>query len=110
MKLKLQEAINHYNEHLEPGEAPMTQRRLAEAVGLTEGMVSKHANGRFLPKLPVVERYSQVLRTSISALLSDASDLQGDAGNGRYRLDDLLADPEEAVNKRAASLKKRGAA
>jgi len=50
VRFDLSQAIDAYNRTARgPGEAPMTQRRLAELVGTTEAMVSRHATGRVSP-------------------------------------------------------------
>ena len=88
---RLAELIDEYNRtRREAGEPVMTQRRLAELTGVAEASVSRHANGVTTMSLPQAAAYARALKC---------------------RLDDLLGDPEEAVNKRAQSLKKeRGTA
>ena len=87
---RLAELIDEYNRiRREAGEPVMTQRRLAELAGVAEASVSRHANAVTTMSLPQAVAYARALKC---------------------RVDDLMADPKEAVNKRAASLKKRGAA
>jgi transcriptional regulator with XRE-family HTH domain len=65
-------AIDTYNRtRRPPGEAPMTQRRLAELAGTTESLVSRHATGKVSPKSESLIRYARVLRCGIGDLFSD---------------------------------------
>ena len=85
-----QQILIYNTQRCESGEPLMTQRRLAALTGLAEASVSRHANGATTMSLPQAAAYARALKC---------------------RLDDLLGDPEEAVNKRAQSLKKeRGTA
>jgi len=74
VRLDLNTAIDRYNcDQRQPGEPLMTQRRLAELVGTTEAMVSRHANGHVAPGSAMLVRYAKVLRCGIDDLFSDAS-------------------------------------
>ena len=72
VRFDLSQAIDIYNRTKRgPGEAPMTQRRLAELVGTTEALVSRHATGRVSPGSESLIRYARVLRCGIEELFSD---------------------------------------
>mgnify|MGYP000868262029 FL=1 len=72
MQFDLATAIDTYNRtRREPGEPPMTQRRLAELAGTTESLVSRHAKGRVAPGSESLIRYARVLRCGIDDLFSD---------------------------------------
>ena len=76
MQFDLSGAIDTYNRtKREPGEPPMTQRRLAELVGTAEALVSRHATGRISPGSESLIRYARVLRCGIEGLFSDAVDM-----------------------------------
>jgi transcriptional regulator with XRE-family HTH domain len=77
--LWLREAIDDYNERLPAGAEPMTQRRLAELVGVTEGIVSKHANGHVFPMYSLILRYADVLGVAVDRLIRDDRSMQGAA-------------------------------
>ncbi len=68
---RLSELITEYNAaKLQPGEPPMTQRRLAELVGLNESTVSRHVNGTTVIDLPQAAAYARALRVSIEELIA----------------------------------------
>ena len=72
MRFDLATAIDTYNRtRRESGEPPMTQRRLAELVGTTESLVSRHATLRVAPGSESLIRYARVLRCGIGDLFSD---------------------------------------
>lgn len=76
MRFDLSLAIDTYNRtKREPGEPPMTQRRLARLVGTTEAHVSRHATGRVSPGSDSLIRYALALRCGIQELFSDAVDM-----------------------------------
>ncbi|MBN1631923.1 MAG: helix-turn-helix transcriptional regulator [Thermoleophilia bacterium] len=64
MTVRLRELIEAHNEALPPGEPPMTQRRLADATGIDEGLVSRHISGDHLMLYETALRYARFLGVS----------------------------------------------
>ena len=76
MQFDLSQAIDSYNRTKRaPGEPPMTQRRLAQLVGTTESLVSRHATGQVSPGAESLIRYARVLRCGIDELFSNTLDM-----------------------------------
>jgi transcriptional regulator with XRE-family HTH domain len=73
MAIRLREAVERYNERRQPDLLPMTQARLAEAVGTTQALVSKHMNGHITPSIRILSAYARALDVPIEALLEPAA-------------------------------------
>ena len=67
MRLLIEEAIKAFNEK-HPGD-PMTQRRLAEAVGTPEPRISEYKSGRRMPGAPMLNKLAGALDCRMEDLL-----------------------------------------
>lgn len=76
MKVKLTERIDAYNWGRNRGEPPMTQARLAKALGVTQSAVSLWANGKRPMTVPVALRVAVLLNCRLDDLFSLADDSQ----------------------------------
>lgn len=69
---RLPDLIEAYNRtHLQPGEPPMTQRRLAELAGVAEATVSRHVNGATTMSLPQAVAYARALKCRVEELYEE---------------------------------------
>jgi plasmid maintenance system antidote protein VapI len=68
---RLAALIDERNSRLGPGEPALTQRRLAEMVGLNEATVSRHVNGVTTIDLPQAIAYARALGCSVESLSDD---------------------------------------
>ena len=68
---RLAELIEAYNTRLDPGEPPLTQRRLAEMADLNEATVSRHANGVTSIDLRQAVAYARALGCSVEQLYDE---------------------------------------
>jgi len=72
MMRTIQRLILEYNRsHIQPGEPPMTQRRLAELAGVAEATVSRHVNGATTMSLAQAIAYARVLKCRVEDLYSE---------------------------------------
>lgn len=69
---RLAELLHLYNQKaLEPGEPPMTIRRLAALSGIAERTVYRHARGETAMSLAQAVAYARVLKCRVEALYSE---------------------------------------
>lgn len=72
MRVAITECIQRYNERLASDEEPMTQARLAAALGVTQGAVSRWAAGTRPVRVDLLAQIAQVLRCKPEDLLKQA--------------------------------------
>ncbi len=76
MIVRLAECLGTYNENLSPGEEPMTQARLAQALDVSEATVSRWISGHRNMSSSLAVRVARLLNCSLDALLT-SSDYHG---------------------------------
>lgn len=76
MVVRIVECIECYNRRRSPGEPAMTQARLAEALGVTQGAVSLWAHGKRAITVSTAFKIARLLDCQISDLFAMPSDSQ----------------------------------
>lgn len=69
MQVAIAECIERYNRSLSDGESPMTQARLASAIGVSQGAISRWALGNRPVRVDTLAKIARVLRCQTSDLL-----------------------------------------
>lgn len=91
MAVRLRECLDTYNEHLAPGEEPMTQARLAQTLGVSEAAVSRWASD--------IPTQSRDMGTAMAARIARLLGCSLDdflISDDYHPVNQLLADPGEA--------------
>ncbi len=71
---RILELIERYNrEFREPGEPPMTQKRLAELAATSPSLVSRHIHGEVQMSVSKARRYAEILHCKVDDLFSDVA-------------------------------------
>lgn len=74
MMVRLAQCLQVYNHNLPEGDAPMTQGRLARALGVSEATVSRWMSGQRNPSSTMAVRIARLLSCSLDDLLTSNDD------------------------------------
>lgn len=81
MAVQLAECLAAYNETLAPGEEPMTQARLAQALGVSEATVSRWISGHRNMTTSLAIRVARLLGCSLDFLLTSSDYHHGNSAD-----------------------------